>query len=647
MQDLTKRTVRIRRSPRQHWSLARSHVTCMFGGVALVAATALGCGSAPSSGELEHAGDESARGGAAEAARATPALGETTGGQAAPSSSAAEQEERSSPRGMATTDEAERSAPHDDVSEPAAGPEPSVEGEPSSTGEADTNAQPVAATPAANTESASGAGAEGDAELDLTDENALSDVTALPPREGRSPSYPAIEAASPDALAVPGGLAGLLQDGSVSQPGAPQGPQGYGVATSSQGLSSAAVSPGAPAAVQSCDRGKGRPLSFEASVESLTADLTTEKGGEHIFDFNDRDEVFLVQRASLGTLADARMYSEELPRSHVEEDDYYEFFAGSTARFQDAGTWTNQDQAPMGAPILMSKTLAPCERWESLVIIGERDGASIDSLMAVLSTAFSVTATIVDPALAPLVPAVMKLFEGAGGDGVSDFIGAVYVGVMNVSGQGLQTDLLVDFAAPTGVLAFGGDDEQTAETIRTDTGPGGNAYAIARQWHGVEVATFNHRGTNESFYRSAFAVKEVAYPSRALWYLESSEINVSEDSITGDAETDYGMYNLLSCPRQPLNVLQSLAGFVMELDDQSPAGIFAGLSEYRAVVASLGTGFVSLPMRGPFWGLECGAGAIWIDLDPLASHLIVSRPVDAAGIPLEEVRWSSFLESEL
>jgi hypothetical protein len=95
---------------------------------------------------------------------------------------------------------------------------------------------------------------------------------------------------------------------------------------------------------------------------------------------NDRDEIFILYQGK----TPAGREGNRLPL-YLGGDDYYEFTNGDV---RDAdGQWTNQDQAPVGRPVIWTGRLAPGQSADFVVTIMEQDNGDLSTIKSLLGKA--------------------------------------------------------------------------------------------------------------------------------------------------------------------------------------------------------------------------------------------------------------------
>ncbi|MFZ4664699.1 MAG: hypothetical protein ACOYNY_47345, partial [Caldilineaceae bacterium] len=115
-------------------------------------------------------------------------------------------------------------------------------------------------------------------------------------------------------------------------------------------------------------------------LDSLAAVATTSTNGD-----GDRDEVYVIAYGTVteknghGQMIEFASTLARLPR-YVDDDDYYEFSAFQNNTMSDYGSWTNQDQAPVGPPIIWEGQLASGQSAQFTVIVAEQDNKNISDI---------------------------------------------------------------------------------------------------------------------------------------------------------------------------------------------------------------------------------------------------------------------------
>ena len=119
-----------------------------------------------------------------------------------------------------------------------------------------------------------------------------------------------------------------------------------------------------------------KPITVKLYVDQLVCNHITKEEAIPLIGSNDRDEVYLKVHAS--SPGEGKT-NERLPL-YKDNDDYYEFTKNQRATKDRPGSWTNHNQAPVGAPILWSGTLQPGEHAEVLAFIGEQDNKDLKDI---------------------------------------------------------------------------------------------------------------------------------------------------------------------------------------------------------------------------------------------------------------------------
>ena len=250
-----------------------------------------------------------------------------------------------------------------------------------------------------------------------------------------------------------------------------------------------------------------KPLTVKLYVDKLVCDHITKEVAIPVIGSNDRDEVYIKVHAS--SPKDVKT-NERLPL-YKDNDDYYEFTKGQAATQDHPGSWTNHDQAPVGAPILWSGTLQPGEHAEVFAFIGEQDNKDLTDIKRALQgalAAISQTAANANPfvkvALAGATAASNTMPENS----ADDAIGAFHVSVRNNDGR-----LAAVFIAPK-VMKFRGPITATTTLKETD-----NPIVERLGEKGIASAAFDFEGTGAAHYEGIVAAQVVGEVAPARTYL--------------------------------------------------------------------------------------------------------------------------------
>jgi hypothetical protein len=250
----------------------------------------------------------------------------------------------------------------------------------------------------------------------------------------------------------------------------------------------------------------GPSVNVSFYLDQIAADQMNESGPG-----NTRDEVYVISR---GSISNQILAQERLPR-YRSGDDYYEFVTGKLARSSQLSDWTNQDQAPIGRPVLWNGSLEHQQSGEFVILIMEQDNkdwpAIRGGILAGLDAASAVaTAAGAGAPITAAIQAAKTLANGfpnnTGSGDVDDVIGAFSVRFTNNDGE-LQT---VWVATPEISI---GDEGSRSVTIQDAQNP----YAIASRDHGFETAVFNMTGTGGGSYRVAATLELNRTPPLTPW----------------------------------------------------------------------------------------------------------------------------------
>lgn len=194
-----------------------------------------------------------------------------------------------------------------------------------------------------------------------------------------------------------------------------------------------------------------------------------------------------------------------------DNDDYYEFTKDKRATKDRLGSWTNHDQAPVGAPILWSGTLQPGEHAEVLAFIGEQDNKDLKNIKMGLQFALAG----LSKTIGKLNPVIKVALEGATAaaslmpeNTKDDAIGAFHVSVRNNDGQ-----LAAVFIAPK-LMKFNGPITATTTFKEND-----NAIVDRLAEKGVASAAFKFEGTGAARYEGVVAAEVVEEVAPTRMYL--------------------------------------------------------------------------------------------------------------------------------
>ncbi|MFN0214052.1 MAG: hypothetical protein ACKVT2_07335 [Saprospiraceae bacterium] len=178
-------------------------------------------------------------------------------------------------------------------------------------------------------------------------------------------------------------------------------------------------------------------LNVEILIDQLTCENISYEPGPG----NNRDEVYVTVA---GNTPSGQNIKSRLPR-YKSDDDYYQFFKGTTAKGQ---SWINQDDAPVGPPRIWAGTLKPNESAKFLVALGEQDNKSIGTIINALISFLALEVVKIGAKLVPGGEIVREWAEKAAkylpGNTKDDIIGAFCVEVKNQDGKLFTTWLATE-----------------------------------------------------------------------------------------------------------------------------------------------------------------------------------------------------------
>lgn len=251
----------------------------------------------------------------------------------------------------------------------------------------------------------------------------------------------------------------------------------------------------------------GKPLTVKLYVDQLVCNHITKEEAIPIVGSNDRDEVYIKVHASSPKEGKT---NERLPL-YKDNDDYYEFTKDKRATKDRPGSWTNHDQAPVGAPILWSGTLQPGEHAEVLALIGEQDNKDLKDIKMGIQGALTVLSNTVGQ-VNPYVKAALEAAKAASEvmpeNTKDDAIGAFHVSVRNNDGR-----LEAIFIAPK-LMKFTGPISATT-TFKQDN----NAIVERLGENGIASAAFDFKGTGAARYEGVVAAEVVGEVAQTRTYL--------------------------------------------------------------------------------------------------------------------------------
>ncbi len=238
---------------------------------------------------------------------------------------------------------------------------------------------------------------------------------------------------------------------------------------------------------------------------------------------NDRDEVYAqVQADGYGLSRNWR-----LP-TYGPDDDYYEFFTNSTSNTTNFNLWTNQDQAPVGRPLLWSGTLPNFQPAQFLVVLREQD----NKFLSTLKSALSVAIPAAQAAVVPFVPEAAGVFSGASGlaNAIPDIRADDVIGVFSVRVRNHYGQIRAEWVAVNNInFGVAGMAKAAITSINT-----AGIYAAGLAQNGINACEFKFDGTANSKYRATAAVKmvnTVALRRQYLGYVEGG-CNASNGTIS-------------------------------------------------------------------------------------------------------------------
>lgn len=218
----------------------------------------------------------------------------------------------------------------------------------------------------------------------------------------------------------------------------------------------------------------------DVNVELSLAELHCLKQTQN----DDRDEVFLIVYGD----TPSGVVNVKLPRVHDRRDDYYQFWAATSATQGRPATWTNQDARGMGAPQIWSGSLKEGESATFLVAIAEQDNKDKEDIKKAVKAGLVIASTVL-PAASAALPLADKLPD----TNADDFIGSFAIKLNNSDGK-----LVTEYAAAA-------DPAAKSATI------GAEATKKYTQ-HGGTAALFDFKGTNGSHYQGIAWSRDVPWP---------------------------------------------------------------------------------------------------------------------------------------
>lgn len=170
-------------------------------------------------------------------------------------------------------------------------------------------------------------------------------------------------------------------------------------------------------------------LKVVLTIDQMAVTEITTEDEIPIIGSNTVDEVyfFVTGTSSRG------LFARRLPT----QDDYYQFWNGSTSLSSDYRTWTNLDEEPIGRPFLWAGELANQEGADLFVVVAEQDNKKLGALKRALQAGHKLMKATygTDPKAAAALQFSEPLIEAIPEIDKDDIIGAFVVHLENVGGQ--------------------------------------------------------------------------------------------------------------------------------------------------------------------------------------------------------------------
>lgn len=193
------------------------------------------------------------------------------------------------------------------------------------------------------------------------------------------------------------------------------------------------------------------PVDVYVTIDRMKAVLTTERSGG-----NTRDEVYV---AIAGRLPWGVNYIDRLPTP----DDYYGLHSGEST--QTVG-WTNQDGAPVGAPVIWAGKLDHGQVAAFTVHLGEQDNKDVD---VIKSISLAIVGRLAGFIPLPFVGSVLSNLADAAQsipvDATDDMLGTFIVTIRNDNGAiSTMWDPLSTTTPKTTTIKMAGDNASASFT---------------------------------------------------------------------------------------------------------------------------------------------------------------------------------------